>query len=278
MIKYYAVNGEIVPKEQATLGVDDLSILRGYGMFDFFLVRKGQPLFFDDYLDRFERSVRLLHLEPPFSREELKQQILQLIRANGLQEAGLKLVLTGGYSPDGYATARPNLLIIESALPNYPSSKFDEGIKLMLHAYHRSIPNAKSINYIVGINMLPQMRAAGAEDILFHYGGLVYETTRANFFIVKTDGTIVTSGEGVLKGITRQKTLEIARQLFKVEERDLTLEEMKNAREAFITSSTKQIMPVVLVDEYRIGDGKPGKTTQQLMKLLDEEIKRYLQG
>ncbi len=276
MIKYYSVNGELIPKEEATLNVSDLAILRGYGMFDFFLVKKGQPLFFDDYLDRFERSAKLLHLEIPFSREALREQIMQVIRANGMQEAGLKLVLTGGYSGDGYAPAKPNLVIVQSPLPNYPSTKYTDGVKLMLHEYHRSLPTAKSINYIVGINMLPQMRAAGAEDVLFYFDEKIYETTRANFFIVKNDDTIVTPGEGILAGITRKKTLEIIPDSYRVEVRDLALEELKTAREAFITSSTKNIMPVVQVDDITIGSGKPGKVTQHLMQLLEEKVKQYL--
>lgn len=278
MIKYYAVNGEIIPREQAVIGVDDLAILRGYGMFDFFLVREGHPLFFDDYLDRFERSARLLHLVLPFSREELKAQIMRLIRANDLQEAGLKLVLTGGYSPDGYSFTRPNLVILASPLPQYPSAKYEKGVKLMLHEYHRSIPTAKTINYIVGINLLPQMQAAGAEDVLFHFGGLVFETTRANFFIVKNDGSVVTASEGILAGITRKKTLEIARQHLQVEERNLTMEELKTAKEAFISSSTKQIMPVVRVDGFSIGNGRPGEITRQLMRLLEEAVEEHLRN
>lgn len=276
MIKYYSVNGEILPREQASLGVSDLAILRGYGMFDFFLVKKGQPLFFDDYLDRFERSARLLHLTLPFSREELRRQILQLIRANGEQEAGLKLVLTGGYSGDGYAPATPNLVIVQSPLPKYPSSKYDNGVKLMLHEYHRTLPEAKSINYIMGINLLPQMQDAGAEDILFHFGGNIHETTRANFFIVKNDDTIVTAGEGILGGVTRRKVIEIARQHYRVEARNLALEELQTAKEAFLTSSTKNIMPVVQVDDTTIGQGKPGAVTQRLMAFLKAEIERYL--
>jgi branched-subunit amino acid aminotransferase/4-amino-4-deoxychorismate lyase len=278
MVKYYAINGEIVPKEDTMLGIDDLAILRGYGMFDFFLIRKGQPLFFEDYLDRFERSARLLRLEIPYTRQELKQQILQLVRANGLQEAGLKLVLTGGYSPDGYSLAsQSNLLILESPLPHYNPAQFEEGIKLLLCEYHRTIPAAKTINYIMGIYMIPEIKAAGAEDVLFHFNGLVHETTRANFFIVKQDDTVVTAGEGILRGITRKKTLEVARQHhFLVEERDLSLDELKTAREAFITNSTKQITPVVRVDDMTIGDGKPGEITRKLMKLLDEEVERYL--
>ncbi len=276
MIKYFLVNGEVVPREQALIGVEDLALLRGYGMFDFFLVRKGHPLFFDDYLDRFEHSASLLHLTPPYSREEIKQFILQLLQANGIPEAGLKLVLTGGYSPDGYSYTKPNLIILQSPLPRYSTELYEKGVKLMLHEYHRSIPTAKTINYIVGINLLPEMRAAGAEDILFHSQGLVYETTRANFFIVKNDGAIVTAGEEVLGGITRKKTLETARKFFKVEVRNLLLDELKTAREAFITSSTKQIMPVSQVDNLLIGDGMPGETTRQLMELLRQEVEQYL--
>lgn len=276
MIKYYSVNGELVPKEQAHLNVSDLAILRGYGLFDFFLVKKGQPLFFDDYLDRFFRSAKFLHLEVPFSREALRGQIMQVIRANGQQEAGLKLVLTGGYSGDGYSPAAPNLVIVQSPLPVYPATKFEDGVKLMLHEYHRTLPNAKSINYIMGINLLPQMRAAGAEDVLFQFDGHIYETTRANFFIVHADDTIVTPGEGILAGVTRKKTLEIARRHYRVEERTLALEELKTAREAFITSSTKSIMPVVQVDDIRIGNGRPGAVTQHLMKILEEEVGQYL--
>lgn len=275
MIKYYSVNGELVPKEQASLQVSDLAILRGYGLFDFFLVKKGRPLFFEDYLDRFHHSADFLHLEVPFSREVLRQQIMQLIRANGEQEAGLKLVLTGGYSTDGYAPSTPNLVIVQSPLPVYPSTRYEDGVRLMLHEYHRTLSTAKSINYIMGINLLPQMRAAGAEDVLFHFDEKVFETTRANFFIVK-DESVITPADGILAGITRKKTLEIAGEHYTVDLRDLRLEELQTADEAFITSSTKNIMPVVQVDDIVIGNGKPGKVTRHLMELLADKVEKYL--
>lgn len=279
MIKYYSVNGKLTAREEAALQVTDLAILRGYGMFDFFLARQGHPLFFDDYLDRFTRSAQLLHLNIPFSRQAIKEQILEVIKANGMPDAGLKLVLTGGYSEDGYSpAATPNLVIIQSELPNYSASKYKAGIKLMGCEYHRTIPTAKTINYIMGVYMLPDMLAAGAEDVLFHFGGLVYETTRANFFIVKEDDTIVTAGAGILAGVIRKKTLEVAHRHYRVEERELSVAEMKSAKEAFITNSTRNIMPVVQVDENRIGNGQPGRVTQHLMDLLGAEISRYLQA
>ncbi len=277
MIKYYSVNGKLVPKEEASLLVGDLSILRGYGMFDFFLVKKGRPLFFDDYLDRFFRSAGMLRLEVPYDRETLRAQIMEVIRANGQPSAGLKLVLTGGYSPDGYSPAKPNLVIVQSPLPTYSPAQYEQGVKLLLHEYHRTLSAAKTINYIMGIYLLPEVQAAGAEDVLFHFDGKVYETTRANFFIVKKDGTVVTPGAGVLHGITRKKTLEIARRHYLTEERELAMEELQTASEAFITSSTKLIMPVVQVDGTTIGNGRPGPVTKDLMKRMEEAVDAYLE-
>lgn len=276
MIKYYSINGELVPKEEAVLGVTDLAIQRGYGLFDFFLVKKGQPLFFEDYLERLERSSALLRLKLPFGKDEIKQQIMQLIRANGEQEAGMKLILTGGYSPDGYSPARPNLLILQSPLPIYSKTKYEQGVKLMSYEYHRTLPSAKSINYLIGVNLLPDMQAAGAEDILFHANGNIYETTRANFFIVKNARTVVTAGSEVLMGITRLKTVEIAKQHYQMEERDVKFIELKTAQEAFLTSSTKGILPVVQVDDLVIGNGQPGKVTKHLAELLEREVAKYL--
>lgn len=276
MIKYYSVNGELVLKEQASLGVTDLAIQRGYGLFDYFVVTKGQPLFFEDYLDRVEQSAKWLRLELPITREELREQVMRLIRANGEQEAGIKIILTGGFSTDGYAPAKSNLVILEMPPPVYPASKFEQGVKLMLYEHHRTFPSAKSINYIVGIYLLPQQQAAGAEDVLFHSDGHIYETTRANFFIVTNDDTIVTASEGILHGITRKKLLEIARHHFAVEERRPTFEELHTAKEAFITSSTRLLMPVVQVDDVTIGDGKPGPISRRLLELMREGVERYL--
>ena len=150
MIKYYSINGELVPKAQASLGVTDLAIQRGYGLFDYFVVKKGQPVFFEDYLDRVEQSAKWLHLALPVTREVLREQVMRLIRANGEREAGIKIILTGGYADDGYSPEKPNLVILEMPPPTYPASKFEQGVKLMLYEHHRTFPSAKSINYIVG--------------------------------------------------------------------------------------------------------------------------------
>lgn len=276
MIKYYSVNGNITPKESAVLGVTDLAILRGYGLFDFFMVKQGRPVFYDDYFDRIERSAKILRLDFPLSRTAFKAHIHELITANEITHAGLKMILTGGYTEDGFNPTSPNLLIIVVPLPQHPAYKYQEGVKLMLHEYQRSFPAVKSINYLMGVHLHPQQLAVGAEDILYHQKGVIRETVRANFFIVDAEGRVITPGSQILEGVTRKQVLRLSSPIYKTEIRDITVSDLAYAKEAFLTSSTKQIMPVVRVDDIIIGSSKPGPITRRLSRLLKEEEQAYL--
>lgn len=276
MIQYYNINGSIVQASNAMLKVNDLAILRGYGVFDFFLVRDGVPMYVDDYVARFERSAGLLNLDLPLSKSLLKEKIRELIQSNGLMDAAIRLVLTGGYADDGYIPVEPNLLIMEHLMPTYKDEVMTQGVKVLLHQHMRELPEAKTINYLTGIRLAGNMKQKGAIEILYHNGIFVYEGVRSNFFIVDENGTIATPKDQVLLGITRKNTLEIARQHFTVEERNITPSELLNAKEVFLTSTTKGAMPVVQIDDQIIGDGKPGKVTLQLAKLLQEHDKAYI--
>ena len=138
MIKYFSINGQMVPTDQAIMGINDLAILRGYGIFDYFRFHRKCPLFFEDYLDRFLKSAKLMHLDLPVSRTVFKTQILELIEANGRQDGAIRLLMTGGYSADGYTPARPNLLILQYDPPTYPQDMYTEGVKLITHSYQRN--------------------------------------------------------------------------------------------------------------------------------------------
>lgn len=274
MIRYYNINGQLVNASEAALKVNDLAILRGYGIFDYFLVRDGVPMFLDDYVSRFFNSAQLMQLEMPFSASELKDLIHELVEVNGLADAGMRLVLTGGYADDGYIPVSPNLLILEHPMPSIPSYK--EGAKMMLHAYQRELPEAKTINYLTGIRLAGEMKTKGCVEILYHDNGLIREAVRSNFFLVLPDDTVVTAGSQVLRGITRKNVLSIARQHFHVQEREVTLDELKIAKEAFITSTIKSVLPIVQVGDQIIGDGKVGTVTQQLGKLLEDYARAYI--
>ena len=276
MIKYYNVNGEIVPIEKAVINVRDLGFLRGYSVFDFFRIYKGQPLFIEDHLARLEKSAGELGLTVPHTKEVLVERIIALAKANQMDSGGIKLVLTGGYSANGWLPTTPNLVMIASKLPTYPESYYTKGVKLMAYEYVRETPYTKTTNYLIPITIQKEIEEAEAFDVLYHVDGYISESARSNFFIVNNKGTIITPKIDALQGITRKNVLEVASKHFKVEIRPVSIKETMQAREAFMTSSTKQVMPIRQVDFWRINKGIIGDTTKQIMQFFQQHVEDYI--
>ncbi len=183
MQEFIYLNGEILPAEKAQLHVSDLGLLRGYGIFDFFRSIDGQPVFMEDHLDRFENSARLMGLPIPESRDKLREIIYEIIRLNPHKLLGVKMIMTGGYSEDGYTpSSKSNLVVIGKSFEFKPA---DIGMKLMTLEYRREIPEIKTLNYIVPIRAIQQMKAVGADDVLYYKDGKISESSRSNIFIVK---------------------------------------------------------------------------------------------
>lgn len=270
------IHQEIVPLREAFLHISDISIQRGYGIFDYIKIQGKQPLFLDDYLDRFYQSATLMELPLEVPRETIKTAIADLARINDLEQSGLKMILTGGYSENGYDPGPPNLIMTQQPLTLPDQEKVNKGIKVITYAYAREMASAKTINYTTGIRLIKQIKAKAAEDVLYHQKGEVLEFPRCNFFLVKKDGTIVTPDQGVLQGITRKNVLQLAGKKYKTEVRAVQLSEIAAAKEAFLTSTTKRILPVVQVDDHTIGDGKPGIITLGLLSDLIKLEESYL--
>jgi len=127
----------------------------------------------------------------------------------------------------------------------------------------RQMPEAKTIDYLMAIWLQPYIRQHGADDPLYHQNGIISECPRSNFFIVTADNTLVTPARNILKGITRKKVLELAPAHIRTEERDITLADLPTARAAFITSTTKHILPVSHVDGHPIGSHPIGGQTHE---------------
>ncbi len=263
---YAFVNDELIEWSKARVHISDLALHRGYGVFDFFKIQDGHVFFLNDYLDRFWHSASVMRLPIPLDRPKVAKAIYRLVEKNALKVSGIKLVLTGGYSSDGYTPGQPNLIMTHHELTLPPQRVFDEGVSIITHEYVREFAEAKTINYTMGIWLAEKVKAANAYDVLYVKENLVSEFPRCNFFIVRQDGTIVTPKENVLAGITRKNVLNLGRATGNVEEGKVTLEDVYNAREAFLTSTTKRIVPIVRVNNQPISDGKPGSTT---IKLLD---------
>ncbi len=274
MAKYCYLNGKIVPVKKASVSVYDLGLLRGFGVFDFLRVYNGKPFLLKEHLVRLANSARLLNLKVPLSRKEITDVIDKLLKKNHLKEATVRIVLTGGESNDGLHCDynSPTFFILTKAAPNYPPSLYKNGIKLMTFEHQREVSQAKTTNYLTMISLQNIKEKKKAFEILYTSKGLVLEGASCNFFIFKGN-TLITPKDNILMGTTRNFILKLAKGKFKIEARPLRLKELNKATEAFIASVTREILPVVKIDNLKIGQGKVGQNTKHLMDLFRKYVK-----
>ncbi|WP_411275008.1 aminotransferase class IV [Daejeonella sp.] len=270
---YVFVNDSIISEEEATLKITDLAIQRGYGIFDFLKTVAGKPIFLEDHLDRFFSSAEQMRLPVKQSRSKLTERMFELIDKNKLPESGVRITLTGGYSPDGFNIASDSNIIITQQDFVFDRD-FSKSIGLMTYDYQRQFASAKTLDYLKAIWLQPVLKERGDDDILYHDNGMLRECPRANFFLVNEKEEILTSRSNILKGVTRKHILEFGSQNFKIYERELTIDDLRHAKEAFISSTTKNILPVTKIDGRMLSDGKPGPVTLSLMMEFD----RYVYG
>jgi branched-subunit amino acid aminotransferase/4-amino-4-deoxychorismate lyase len=275
MIVSCSLNGEILPPGKEMIFINDLGLLRGFGIFDFCRTSAGKPFLLKQHIVRFRRSAGLIGMALTFTDEQITYLVNELLSRSGLQHAGIRIVLTGGYSPDGITMAVPNLIITVEQLNLVTNHAVQEGVKLMSYAYQREMPEIKTTNYLMAIHLQKEQREKQAYDILYYHQGKALELTRSNFFIVRGK-TIITPKNNILKGITRANIIQLARQQYTVEEREVAMDEVKQADEAFLTGTNKKIVPVVKIDDLLIGTGKAGTVTRSLIAAFDTFEKEYI--
>jgi branched-chain amino acid aminotransferase len=269
----YYVNGVYVPASEASVAAGDLGLVRGYGVFDVLRTYGRAPFALRRHLERLQRSAAQINLALPWSLEELEQLVYATLARNAAVEpdcdVSVRLVATGGSSagfllPDG----PPSLLIMPAPVRNVAAHHYSEGATLITADIPRFMPTVKSINYIPAILGHQRARAAGAIEALYCTSeGVISECTTANFFVV-AGGRLITPGEDILQGVTRNITLELAADVMDIELRPIRRAELYAIDEAFITSTTKEIMPIVRIDDIQIGSGRPGPLTQRLAELF----------
>lgn len=274
----YYIDGEFVQAQAACLPVDDLSILRGFGVFDFLRTYGGRPFHLKDHLARLKRSAELIGLKVGRPLSEIADIVGETLRRNGHAEANIRIVVTGGSSPDCFLPAgRPRLLVLVTPLTPLPETWQQDGVGIVTIPYSRYLPNAKSINYIPAIHAMQDARRQGAVEALYvKPDGRVTEFTTSNLFAV-IDGRLLTPETDLLPGITRQVVLDLDLPL-PAQIGDLTLEALHGAEEVFLTSSTKEVVPVVRIDRRPVADGRPGKRTRETMARFRDYTERYGRG
>ncbi len=271
------IGGRWVHPNEATISINDVAVLRGYSAFESLRTYDRRPFHLQEHLERLYRSAQLLELDLPYSREYIANIISQVIEHNPYQHASLRILVTGGESDDGVLpSGQPLLAILISQLGERDMQRFARGIKVITSRLGRATPEAKSSNYIAAIRSLKNARSRDAEDALFvNEQGHVLEGTRSNFFVFRGN-TLITPNAGILLGVTRNVVLNLARQdnRFAIEERAISLDELSQVDEAFITSSSKEITPVIQVDGLPIGVGKPGPGTYGLEQRFIAMVER----
>jgi branched-chain amino acid aminotransferase len=257
------------------ISINDVAVLRGYSAFESFRTYNRRPFHLQQHLERLFRSAELIELEMPFTREFIVSVVQQVIERNPYKQASLRILVTGGESEDGVMPSdQPHLAILISPLEERDMQRFARGVKLITSHLMRVSPEAKTANYVAAIRSLKQAARKGASDALFvNEQEHVLEGTRSNFFVFKGD-TLITPRAGILLGVTRNTVLALAQDRFAIEERPILLAELAEVSEAFITSSSREITPVVQIDDIIIGSGQPGPHTYELEQRFIAMVER----
>lgn len=258
------INGNWIDAANATVHVSDLAVQRGYGVFDFFRTVEQTPLFIDDHLARLRHSAATLRLTVPYTADELKQIIHELINRNQLTTSGIRITVTGGNAADTYTPTTPNIIITQNSLTMDDVLDEQKGISLITEEYVRELPTVKSINYLMGVYLQQKVKDAGADDVLYVKDGNISELPRSNIFVVNRQNELVTANSNVLHGITRKHILQLAAQQMTVKEQAVTLTDVLAAKEVFVSSTTKRLLSVHKINGVSIGNGTTGPVTTEL--------------
>jgi len=269
------IDGRWVHPNEATISINDVAVLRGYSVFESLRTYNRRPFHLEEHLNRLYRSAQLIELDVPYTWEHITGIISEVIERNSYKHASLRMLVTGGESEDGILpTGKAVLAVLITPLGERDMQRFAQGYRVITSRLQRVAPEAKTTNYIEAVRALKEATRRDAVDALFvNEQGHVLEGTRSNFFVFRGD-TLVTPHAGVLIGVTRNTVVELAHGLFILEERPILLAELASVDEAFITASSKEIIPVVQIDDIVIGNGKPGPRTTALEQRFIQMVER----
>jgi len=271
---YCYLNGKIVTSNKLFVSGDDIGLLRGYAVYDGITTHNKKPFYLSAHLNRFRKSSLRLGLKIPLTDTIITKIIETLVKKNKFDRTNLRLILSGGKTIDGieYRASRPTFFIIAEKWNPLPKHLYEKGGKLITENHLRFMPEAKTTHYITAVRLQSKRKKAKAVEILFVSNGEVLECSTSNIFMF-IDDILVTPKNNILLGITRKAVLDIAKKHFKIKERDISMLELMKADEIFITSSFKDIIPIVKIDKKTVGGGMVGINTRRVMKLFSELTK-----
>ena len=278
------VNGRISAADKAVIPVFDHGFLYGEGVYETLRTYGGRLFLYDRHMRRLRNSARLIDLAIPLTDDELAARISETMAAAQLDgaQAYIRVLVTRGVGELTYdlkATPKPSWVIIVKPLLDPPREIYERGVKVVLVDVVRNHP--QSVNPVIKSNNLmnPALAAQQAfkrgafEAVMRNYRGELTECATANLFIVKSGTALTPPIEcGLLPGITREFIFEVGREVgIDVREQVLRDADLFEADEAFLTSTTREVLPIVAADERTIGSGEPGAVTLKLLMTLREK-------
>jgi len=268
------LNGEWVKLSEAKVSVFDISVTRGFGVFDAFRTYNRKGFMVDAHFARLQRSSAMVGIQVPFSLEEFETIVKEGINKNPQGELLVKVILTGGVSDDGISPAKASVVIQFSPTPLRPTEPY----RLITFPIHPFLAGAKSTSYMRAVVAIQAAKAAGANEVVYvdERNGNLLEGVTSNFFAV-IDGKLYTPVADVLHGITRMWIIqECAKLGIEVVEGPVHKSQIPNMQEAFLASSTKEAsVSVIDIDGQQIGDGQVGPIAQKLQKAFEEFTATY---
>ena len=278
------INGKFYSEKNSKISVFDHGLLYGDGVFEGIRAYHGRVFKLKEHIDRLFYSAKAILLNIPMSKQQLMDATVETCRKNNLNDGYVRLVVTRGAGTLGLNPNRcsnPQVIIIADTIQLYPASLYKKGMEIVTVATTRNHHNAvnpaiKSLNYLNNILAKIEANTAGYEEaIMLNSEGYVAECTGDNLFIIKDNQMFTPSlSSGALHGITRQTSIDLVGELgVSTSEPNLTRYDLYNADECFLTGTGAEIVPVVKIDERKIGDGKPGKITKKLVKAYQELTK-----
>ena len=275
------INGKLYPKDEAKISVFDHGLLYGDGVFEGIRCYNGNIFKLSEHIDRLYDSAKAISMEIQLARDELKDAVINTLKANNLKDSYIRLIVTRGVGKLGlnpFLCEESQVIIITDFIQLYSKELYEKGLDAIIVPTIRNHsdalnPNVKSLNYLNNILAKIECINAGAtEGIMLNKDGYVAEGTGDNIFIVKDNGIITPpTTAGILIGITRNVVIELANEAgMTVKEEQLTRDDLYNADECFLTGTAAEIIPVVNLDGRKIASGKPGKVTLSLLKKYQE--------
>ncbi|PHS79132.1 MAG: D-amino acid aminotransferase [Rhodospirillaceae bacterium] len=278
MARISYVNGQYVDHRNASVHIEDRGFQFADSVYEVFAVQNSCLIDGDAHLDRLDRSLNELSITQPMSRAALKLVIREVLRRNHITYGALYLQVTRGQADRDFpfpSDITPTLVLTVKRLKPFDYNAVSQGIKVIsIDDIRWKRCDIKTVSLLAGAMGKTQAKQAGAYEAWQVDGeGCITEGTSSNAWIVTQDGLLVTRSlsTDILGGITRKTLLAIAeKENLKFEERSFTLAEAKSAREAFSSSSTVFIRPIIQIDDAKIGDGKPGPFCLNVLKLYGQ--------